>query len=243
MAAIGSRTFNLIEDRYLTLANEEFLRPLSIGNNWSKLRLGAMLALPPNGTNNLTGCSLMLGICSAANPFANTAGFAAASTTNFIGLDLVTDSSGNPASGVFTYNAGSGNPYYSVSSACARRRVGTTDSVAVATALAHAVTQTTGTLARRTLHYVEITKGSPSYTVKYYAENSTLAVMDFTEAHFLDGLEQSGTPTVNGQSLFASSVMSLACDESAGVFDTVNLFWNRSQFPLEVYALAAFRMA
>ena len=45
MSNIGSRTFNLIADKYLTLANEEYLRQLSIGSNWSKLRLGAMLAL------------------------------------------------------------------------------------------------------------------------------------------------------------------------------------------------------
>ncbi len=58
MAIIGTRLFNLIEDKYLTLGNEEYLRPLSIGNNWSKLRLGLMLALPPNGTSSLRGSSI-----------------------------------------------------------------------------------------------------------------------------------------------------------------------------------------
>ncbi len=243
MAIIGTRAFNLIEDKYLTLGNEEYLRPLSIGNNWSKLRLGLMLALPPNGTSNLTGCSLVVGVCSAASPFNTTGGYAAASTRNFVGVDVATDGSGGAALGTLSYNAGSGNPYYSTTYSGARRRVGTTDTFVAATTLTHAVAQNTGTLQRRTLLYVEIAKGSPNYTVKYYAANGTLAMLDFAERDLLDGLEQAGTPVVNTQTMFASSAMAVACDETAGVFDTVNLFWNRTTYPLEVYALAAFRMA
>ena len=243
MATIGSRTFNLLEDKYLTLANEEYLRRLAIGSNWTKLRLGAMLALPPNGTENLTLCSLTLGVCAGATPFSGTQGYAAASTGNFIGIDICSDNSGGSGQGTLTYNAGTGNPYYSSSFSGARRRVGTTDSFAANTTLSHAVAINTGTLQRRTLLYVDITKGSPNYTVKYYPETGTLAQLDFTPAHFLDGLEQSGTPTVNGQTLSAGNALTLACDETAGVFDSVSLYWNRGAFPLEVYALAAYRMA
>ncbi len=242
MAIIGTRAFNLIEDKYLTLANEEYLRPLSIGNNWSKLRLGLMLALSPNGTSSLTGCSLVVGVCSAATPFNTTGGYAAASTGNFIGVDIVTDG-GGAGPGTLSYNAGAGNPYYSTLYSGARRRVGTTDTFVAAANSTHAVTQNTGTLQRRTLLYVEITKGSPNYTVKYYAANGALAMQDFSERDFLDGLEQAGTPVVNTQTMFASSAMAVACDETAGVFDTVNLFWNRTTYPLELYALAAFRIA
>ena len=123
----------------------------------------------------------------------------------------------------------------------ARRRVGTTDTFAANTTMSHAVAINTGTLQRRTLLYVDITKGSPNYTVKAYIENGTLAMLDFTPAHFLDGLEQSGTPSVNGQSLTAGNALTLACDETAGVFDSVSLYWNRGAFPMEVYALAAYR--
>ena len=243
MATIASRTFNLIADKYLTLANEEYLRPLSIGGNWNKLRLGAMLALTPNGTNNLVSCSLVLGLCAAASPFANTGGFAAASTGNFIGADLISDNAGNSGPGNFLYNAGTGNPFFTGAFAGARRRVGTTNTFLNTASLSQAVAANNGSVQRRSLFYVEITKGNPNYTVKLYVHNAAQGEMDFTPAHFLDGLEQSATPVVNGQTMIASSAVSIACSEAAGVFDSVNLFWNKSAFPLEVYALAAFRIS
>ncbi len=244
MADIGSRTFNLIEDRYLTLANEEYLRPLSLGNNWSKLRLGAMVALTPDGANSLPGCTLLLGICSAADPFANTAGYGAASTTNFIGLDFITNGAGTSGPGTFSYYAGSGgNPYFGGTYAGARRRVGTTNTFAATGVMNGYVTTNTGTLPRRSLLYCDLTKGSPNYTLKAYLHNATQAGLDFTPAQFLDGLEQSGTPIVNGQTLLTATAATLACAEDAGPLNTLSLFWNRAAFPLEVYALAAFRMA
>jgi hypothetical protein len=244
MATIGSRTFNLIGDKYLSLANEEYLRQLSIGSNWNKLRLGAMVALAPNGTSNLVGCSLMLGLCSAATPFANTTGYAAASTGNFLGIDVVTDNGGGTGPGTFTYNAGTGNPFFSCVFSGARRRVATTSTFAVTNSYSPAIAQTNGSLQRRSVLLLEITKGSPNYSLKIFTNNAAQAEMDFTTAHFLDGLEQSGTPIINGQTMVQNSgLVTIACSESTGVFDTVNLFWNKSAFPIEVYALAAFRMS
>jgi len=243
MSTIASRTFNLIPDKYLTLANEEYLRPLSIGNNWNKLRLGAMVALTPNGTSNLVGCSLVLGVCSAATPFENTGGYAAASTGNFIGADFIPDNGGTSGPGNFIYNAGTGKPFFNGVFAGARRRVGTTNTFGGPDNLVQCLAANNGSLQRRSLFYVEITKGSPNYTVKLIFHNSAQAELDFTTAHFLDGLEQPGTPAINGVTMGAGSALALACSEVAGVFDTVNLFWNKSAFPLEVYALAAFRMS
>ena len=242
MATIGARTFNLIEDKYLTLANEEYLRPLSLGNNWTKLRLGAMLAITPDAANNLTNCSLLLGVASAASPFANTTGYSTGTTKNYVGLDIVPDGGGGSGPGLFTYYATGGNPYFSATYAAARRRVVTTDTFA-SVAMNHAVATHTGTIQRRTPVYVDITKGSPNYTLKLYTATSVQAQADFAPADFLNGLEQSGTPVLGSVTLSASSAISIACDETAGGFDTVSLFWNRASFPLEVYILAAFRMA
>ena len=47
MATIGVRSFNLIDDKYLALGNEEYVRPLAIGSNWSKIRVGMLVALTP----------------------------------------------------------------------------------------------------------------------------------------------------------------------------------------------------
>jgi hypothetical protein len=243
MANIGSRTINLIEDKYLTLANEEYLRPLSLGNNWTKVRLGLMVALTPNSTNNLIGCSLVLGLCAAATPFANTTGYAAASTGNFVGLDFITHSSGTSAAGDLVYAAGSGNPYFSGTFTGVRRRVDTTNSFQVTSSLNQCIAANTGSLQRRSLLYLDITKGSPNYTFKPFVHQSAQAVLDFDPAGFLDGLEQPGTPIVNGSTLATCTAVTIACDEVAGAFNTANLFWNRAAYALEVYALAVYRAA
>jgi hypothetical protein len=237
MATIGSRTFNLIEDRHLTLAGEEYLRPLGIGSNWTKLRLGLLVALTPNGTSNLPDCSLMLGVCSAATPFSGTQGYGAAVTGNYLGADFT-----NRTGSDLTYGAGSGNPYYYTVNKAARRRYGVTETTAsLGGSYSLCCATNTGTLQRRTPLYVDITKGSPNYTLRPFFCSSAHAVLDFTAAHLLDGLEQSGVPVINGQTLQAESVTNIACDETAGVFDTLSLFWNRAAYPLEVYALAVFR--
>jgi len=100
-----------------------------------------------------------------------------------------------------------------------------------------------GTLQRRSLLYLDITKGSPNYTLKPYLMTAAQAQMDFTAADFLDGLEQAGTPIVNGQTLNTVTAVTIACDETAGALNTVDLFWNRAAYALEVYALAVYRAA
>ena len=84
---------------------------------------------------------------------------------------------------------------------------------------------------------------SPNYTLKLYAATSVQAQADFLPADFLSGLEQPATPVLGGVTLSASSAITIACDEAAGAFDTVSLFWNRGSFPAELYVLAAYRMA
>jgi hypothetical protein len=80
MANIGTRTFNLVDDKYLSLANEEWVRTLAIGTNWTKLRIGKLVSVTPDATSNLSGVELIWGLCSGkTNPFG------AASTTNFLG--------------------------------------------------------------------------------------------------------------------------------------------------------------
>jgi hypothetical protein len=50
------------------------------------------------------------------------------------------------------------------------------------------------------------------------------------------------TPTWLNLNLTSISA-TLAASETPGALDTFDLFWNKSAFPLEVYAIAAYRMA
>ncbi len=234
MSNIGSRVFNLVSDKYLSLANEEFVRTLSIGSSWTKLRLGMLMALTPDEPNNLSGVLATLGMCSGkTNPFG------AATTTNFLGTLFGSSAAGN----TLTYVANTGNPYY-WSGRAAVKRVGATVTLGTANAVeSHRFATNTGALQRRSLHFVEITKGSPNYTVIYWSAPATGLSKDFTPAHLLDGLEQSGSIAVNGETFGAGTSIALAFDETAGALDSVDLYWNRAAFPIEVHALAAYRFA
>jgi hypothetical protein len=237
MATIGQRVFVSLQKKYLTLANEEFVRRFSIGNTWNQIRLGVMFALTPNGTSSILGSKFVLGVCSGkTNPYA------AASTTNFVGF-LVNHTNATTGQDL-TYNANSGNPYYSQGTArgAAATRVNTTVTQINNTILGGIsyFPTNTGTVQRRGAVLLDITKGSPNYTVKLW-DIAGAANMnnDYQTSSFLNDME---SPTPPSPFTGASS-LALAASETPGVLDTFDLFWNKASFPVEIYAIAAFRFA
>ena len=90
---------------------------------------------------------------------------------------------------------------------------------------------------------MEITKGDPSFIVNQWGTPLGGMAKDFTPAHLLDGLEQSGTISVNGESFGVGFASNFNFDEVPGSLDSVNIFWNKSAFPLEIHAVGAYRHA
>ena len=238
MAIIGSRLFNLLEDKYATLANEEFVRTLGIGTDWTKIRLGLLLAVPTDGTNPLASTALMLGVCSGkTNPYG------AVSTTNFVGAALHS-STGGATTGTLSYAAGGSNPYFTCTGFWPAARVGTDLTSGTGVAATWLLTSNTGAIQRRSPVYVDIQKGGPNYTITRWAPSSGQGQFqsgDCSAAEFLASLELA-TPTWLNLSLIASSG-TVAASETPGALDTFDVFWNKTGFPLELYALAAYRMA
>lgn len=229
MSIVAQRVFVLGGNTtYMTLANEEFVRPLSISNNWTKLRLGLLMAVTPDGTNNLSTVLFSLGICSGqANPNGSS------NTTNWVGAFI-------NSGGSLTYTANSGNPYFGCQLTNFGKRVVNTNTLS-APGGAGTLGTNTGTIQRRTPWYVDITKGSPNYTFQSFA-SSNLSV-DYPFYSFLDGMEQASGATINGVAFNASNSTTVAVSEGPGIFDTFDVLWNKSQFPLEIYAMAVYRQA
>lgn len=233
MANIGSRDFNLVGDQYLSLANEEYVRTLAIGTNWTKLRLGLLAAVTPDGTSNLNGVQLVWGLCSGkTNPFG------ASSTTNFLGMKYGITSGGD----LWSYVANAGNPYFATERLFLKKVGGTITTASPAAGEVHRVATNTGALPRRSVQFLDITKGSPNFTVTQWGITLGSMSKDFTPAHLLDGLGQAGTITVNGESMNTMPA-TIAFSEVAGALDSVDIFWNKSAFPIEIHAVAAYRLA
>lgn len=240
MAEIEESPFILppTEDKNCVFGNEQYARLLDIGSTWNDIKIAALVAIDPDGVSNITSASLVLGVCSG-----KTAPFGAASTTNFIGLRI-----GAPST--LTYQAGSGNPYWNNSGSGqvhTVRKVATTLTSAAHANISRGLPTSTGAVKRRWPVMVRIVKGSPNYTVYAWVPQGAPSdpSIDFSYTDFVEALED---PTlvndinVNGIVLEASNA-ALACDESAGGFDAVNLYWNKLAFPLRNYIIKAYRFS
>jgi hypothetical protein len=243
MANIARRAFVLTPnpDVYLTLAAEDYVRTLLIGNSWTTIRLGIQFALTANGTGGISGACLALGMCSGkTNPVG------AATTTNFIGSNFFNFAGSLTAN--LSYVANAGNPLYQYANGGnIFKRVGSTNTFANGSnAPEWDIAQNAGTLQRRSAVYVDVTKGSPNYTVRTWFQDTTAkANVDYSFSHFMAGLQ--GTiniaPVLNGTTWGNGGSASLAMSEAAGILDTVDCFWNKVTQPLELYAIGAFQLA
>lgn len=233
MAAIGSRTFALepTADKYLALSSEEWVRTLTIGSTWDQLRVGLMVAMTPNGTTDTLSATLQIGVCSGSTNTLRTP-----LTTNGY-FSLITSEATT-----LTYNAGAGNPYHVVTSSQAGRRVAATTTLITNDTADHYIATNTGAIQRRTPIYVDFQKTAA--LIKFYRwQTASFVQQDYSRAQFLDGMQISGTPTVGGNLMVVSSQITQIFSEAAGGLDTISVYWNKAGFPLEVYAISAYRFA
>lgn len=235
MASIVSNPFAnaLTPDKGLSLANEEFVRKMSIGSNWTMLRIGVQCSWVTDCQTSLSSAAFVIGVCSGVT---NT--YTQATTTNFVGANLC----GQSTTGSITANF---NPpwYLTVSGACFLRRVGTSTTV---TGGASFGTIFNGTaLTKRSIYYLDITKGSPNYTLKLWGtvDGASFGAQEGTTAGFT-GAISAATPAPAGSSALTSITSSaVACDETAGAFDSVSIFWNKTTYAVQICYLQLFRFS
>jgi hypothetical protein len=206
----------------------ELTRQLSIGNNWTTIRVGILCAI--NGaypsTQNLS-VPWALGLCS------NNSGFSQKYTDHFVGWF-------SGAVPLLTYSANSGNPYYTVNG-FGVRRVGFTNATASAGSTNINVANTEGTVAKKAIVIVDITKGFTS-TAYSTATTAFANPVDITVKDFLESFQTPLTPTVLGIAMTATTSQTLTGTEGAGDLNTFSLYWGNTVVPFEVYAMAAYRM-
>lgn len=235
MAIIGTRVFTTDGTRpYLSLSNEEWVRPMGWGNDWVKVRIGVLMAVTSSAANIPT-CSFVYGLCSgAANPYADPS-----TTTHFIGMALGTSAA---VSGTWTYN-GLANPIYTMGHV-PFKRIATTNTLGTGTTPAIGVATTTGTTQRKQLQFMDILRASPNYFFYTCGTPSGSSGQNHTVADLIYGCEQTTFgPTVSGVGMtVAVNGSQIAVDEATyGTLDCINLYWNQSVLPMEIYGIAISR--
>jgi hypothetical protein len=241
MAQFITTTFSGSPDVGLQLGNEEWVRKLAIGSTWTHVRIGVLYQI--TGTANTPGGSgFAIGMCSGTSaPFGN------ASTTNFVGIECVS------ALTFSTASLGANYPYYpfSASNIFACKKVVATITTA-ATNLAdgvgmnaYAVGGGGGVVPRRSLLYVDITKGSPNYTIGISSLQGGTENLDITVAQLLTGMIQNYGSINIGVGIMhtGNGAQTLACDETAGGFDSVNIYSNELGNPLLIFEVAVEKLA
>lgn len=237
-ASIVQRDFVTVYDKTLVLGGASLLRKLTYGGGWSRIRIGALVSVTPNGTSNISDAVLMLGLCSGKS----FPGSSAQPLSSF-GFSFV----GSPAIGTrtLTYTPNTGFPYFAPTSGVIYRKTTPVGlQVSAAAGAFFLPVAFTGTQKRRFPIYVDITRpiggGGLATVTAYGVTVAATAQLDFRPDHFQDGLDQIGTPTIYNTALSAGTTLStVGIGDEFGPLDTLELFWSLNSFPLEVYAVGA----
>jgi len=221
------RTIGGVDDKRAVMSQAQFGRVLTIGTDWTNLRIGIRYSLPDSGANILAP-TFFMGVCSGT-----TAMIADATTTNFVGLRI-----GNTST-AFTRgtDANSKVRYTTTNLAYPVKRVNTTTTAGSSVSTSNLLS---GDTSLRFNLMAEIAKGSPNYNIKFFV-HGTVDSVDISQADFLD-LVAATTPVLAGYTWNAGP-NNIACDEAAGAFDTVNLYWDKITPGVEVSDIAIARIA
>jgi len=233
-ASIVDRSFIDIPDKVLCLGGAAFLRKLPVGTMpWSRIRIGLICAVTPNGTSNIPDTQFTVGICSGQEYPGS-----AYSTINYLGASMA------GGTRLLTYNAA--GPYYSCSLGTFFKKeesiiTAATTGFATAVSLAPA---STGRYRRRTLLVIDITKTqgeTGAVTMALYGPSAALCqTTDYRPDDLQSALDSLGTPTIRDQALTQLEIDStINYSPVLGDIDTLEIFWSNATFPLEISALGA----
>lgn len=220
----------------LRLRNEEFVRTLSIGTSWTRLRIGIQCAIGTVDSQNfVTGSmsGMFLGLCVGTTfPFSNPSCTYAVGYTFYPGQ-------------TWTYVANSGNPYYQVPGfqhgpTSKVNAVLTSPSVGIATTFIASSDATH----RRSVYMVDITRSSTIITM---GTSAVAAVTyDWTTRDFLNVVDQGAATASIFYQGTQYDVATTRSDTIAGMnanLDSIDIFWRQTANPLEIYGIAVSRLA
>lgn len=203
---------------YASQSNSRFARPLPFSTTWTKLRIAVRWGLTDSGANLTSTPGFAVGVCSGTSNI-----YGDATVTNFCGV----------INNAATLTRATGPIRYTGLGLRPGKKVNTTQTLGGTNVNASLYQFITIDASVRTALFVDITKGSPNYTFDiFYPTNS--AVADISMANFLAQVELT-TPALTNYtySVTAGSSQTLAVDESAGTFDTLNFYWDRTVSTLD----------
>lgn len=235
-------------DRGLELRNEEFIRTLNMGDNWTKLRIAALVGV---GVTSTRAAVLDIGVCTAGNR-----GIASGNPTNYVGSGMGGGASSRLLSPLLTFGTAAGGwggvngrqHYTTIAGASVVYGV-SAGTYYVGTTLANAGVY------KRMMTVVDIEKVSAVLcNVRQYSQISTGLSYDLSDDSLVAACENTFGPTsttlaaIPAYNLSTSTLTtlnygtdgmdSLAWNESAGPLDALNIAWNSSGVECTLWGVA-----
>ena len=243
---VVQRVYGQVPGKVIQLAGANWVRPLYVGTNWSRIRIGMLCTILNPSLTTIANCPLYMGLCSGKN---NPVGFDR--TDSFIGACLTGTAN---STCTLTYTASTSNFYTGAAPTACRKYENIWTTSAAGTALVFAargpdvVSTVVATFSkqRRTPVYIDIARGESGggllATINCWSTTATTAAFDYAPADFLDGLNQTGgAPIIAGQTLVVglTAINTLYISDMLGALDSMCIYWSRAAFPLEIHAVGA----
>lgn len=218
-------------NRRLQIGNEEFVRGLSFGSNWTKVRIGIRFTVNDTGGGNISSpANFFVGLCEGTT---NT--FFSNNTTGFIGCNNSTG-----LNNAWSYNAS----YYTAcyNSCIIAKRVGNTTSSLGSYGLQYIGSDRwffVGKAPNIGYAFWDFTKNSTSIVFNLFWSFST-GYYGITLSNFIWGLDNETAPPYLAN---WGSPNTVAYGNSIGNLDTLSISWSKSTPTIELCDVAVIRFA
>lgn len=208
-STIVQRTINAVTDLTIDMPNSSWGRPIVLPSTWSKVRFGMRMHCVGNVA--VTGLNAAFGFCSGTTALPGDF-----NTTNFVGMGYNAVSGGG---------AGQIDAFFQPMT-----KVGTTTTFG-ANLLHGFLPQNVANTFDTELLFVDITKGSPNYSINIFGPTTNGGVNPATAADFLTQVVQA-TPAFGFHSYSAAGT--IAASEVAGAFNAVTAWWGSALTVFEI---------
>jgi hypothetical protein len=230
-SAARTRTYSAVVDKKIALNNSMLAIPHGV-TPWNKLRIAMRLASTDTGASITGTPDFSVGLCCGQTNI-----YLDATTTHFVGIkSIATSWTRGTFGGVLYYQASGSSPYHQPI-----KRVGTTltTGTGFSTSVLTMNPESASASVHRWLFFVDITKGSPNYTLNLFAAsgvpNTDLSAADFLTYSAVDAVAVTGHAFDTNRTI--------AVDEGAdGTLDHINVRWSESAPEIEISDLAAVRL-
>jgi hypothetical protein len=217
-----------VSDKRFQLGREDWVRTMSIGTNWTKIRVGVTWAI--NGVAAFPNGFFLIGLCQGGIPYSSP------NCIDFVGrtantMSVANNSYTSTPVGSQSYNVGNSPSYFFF-----KKGTGLT---ATTTGASDNESVWAGASGKKTAVFMDFIKnGDTTIGNSLWYHNVTTPNTDWnTLQRFLQDAEsENAIPNLAGGGIFTGGVTG-----SNQLWDSVNLYWNKSSPTIEIGAVVVIK--